>query len=144
MSPLPLAGEVGLSGPGEGLLLKQSPVRSSKDATAPSPAAETATSPPKGGRGDGEFDCGVVPLAWALRFFDLFMSVLSGCFREVDGGLSAKLFLEFFDAKISEQDFAFLAFVNLQAEESFRVSSVVDPVSGRYAVDPCFDDVAVG
>lgn len=55
-----------------------------------------------------------------------------------------KTLLQFFDAKISEQDFAFRAFVNLQAEESFRVRTVIDPVSGWHAVDPGFDDVAVG
>jgi hypothetical protein len=144
MSPLPLAGEVGLSGPREGLVMNRSDIRSSTDATAPSPAAETATSPPKGGRGDNERESGVSPINRAQGSLEIFMSFLSGCFREVDAGVSAKLLFQFFDAKISEQDITFRAFVDLQAEESFRVSSVVDPVSGRHTVDPCLDDVAFG
>ena len=144
MSPLPLAGEVGLSGPGEGLVLKQPGVRSSTDATAPSPAAETATSPPRGGRGDNERESGVSPINRAQGTLEKFMSFLSGCFSKVNAGVTAKLHFQFFDAKISKQNFTFCAFVDLQAEESFRVSSIVDPVSGRHAVDPCFDDVAFG
>jgi len=48
ISPLPLAGEVGLSGPGEGIRVRILPPFEQE--SAPSPAAETATSPPKGER----------------------------------------------------------------------------------------------
>ena len=52
--------------------------------------------------------------------------------------------VEFLHADVTEEDFALLRLVDLQAEEAFSIGAVVNPVGRRDAIDPGLHDVAFG